>query len=442
MPVHKILNWRGLRSPDGKNTAYLGIGIWALLIVLLLGGCARVMMPPPNLYTSGAQKPFGNLREELRSSRVDVLYVTDRAPEIDSSEVLSYGSDRSTSLAYGSAIVEMGNNLSWEELKAYSRGESGVSRNLPLKVISVKALGRLPATPYPFEVQADGTIRFDSKFLAERERVEEKGRKELLRRLSLTRRKDVFLFIHGVGNTLEDAAATAAEGWHFLGREGVPVVYSWPAGRGGLLFYAYDSESSQFTIFHLKQFIRFLASTPEVENVHILAHSRGTDVATTALRELVIEYRAASKDPRKHLKIKNLVLVAADLDVDIVMQRLIAEVIGAAAERVTIYASSDDSALSFASMLFGSRSRLGHFDLETVTEQERKILAQIPNLDFIAYTGRLGGTFGHAYFRENPAISSDIISLLRYGSPPGQATGRPLKHVFDNLWQIDDDYLK
>jgi len=400
------------------------------------------MMPAPNLYTSAVQKPFDVLRKELRSSRVDVLYFTDRALEKNSSEGSKYGSDRSTSLAYGSAIVEMGNDLSWKELEAYSRGVKGINVNLPLRVISFNELGRFPATPYPFDVQADGTIKIKPKFIAEHDKAFEVARQELLRRLNLVQRKDVFLFIHGVGNTLEDAAVTLAEGWHFLGREGIPIVYSWPSGRGGVLFYAYDSESSQFTIFHLKQFMKFLASVPELENVHILAHSRGTEVIMTALRELVIEYRAAGKNPHKYLKIKNLVLVAADIDLDIVMQRLVAEAIGSAAERITIYLSSDDSALSFARFLFGSRSRLGYFDLASITEQERKLLAQIPNLDFIAYTGRRGGTFGHAYFRENPAIASDIILLMRYGFRPGKATGRPLKHLFDNLWTIDDDYLK
>ncbi len=442
MSVHKFFDWHVLRGADIKKSACIGTGIWALLIVLLLGGCTRVMMPAPNVYTSAAQKPFGDLSQELRSSQVDVLYVTDRALADENLGILKYGSGRSSSLAYGSAVVEMGNDLSWEELEAYSRGERGKGQHHSLRVISVNELGRFPATPYPFEVQADGTIKIDPKVLEEREKAHETARQELLRRLSLTRRKDVFLFIHGVGNTLEDAAATTAEGWHFLGREGVPVVYSWPAGQGGLLFYAYDSESSQFTIFHLKQFLKFLASTPEVENIHVLAHSRGTDVATTALRELVIEYRAAGKNLRKHLKIENLILVAADLDLEIVMQRLVAEAVGPAAGRITIYVSSNDTALSIARFLFGSRSRLGYFDPKKITEQERQILTQIPNLDFIAYTGRLGGTFGHAYFRENPAVASDVIIVLRYGSPPGQATGRPLKQLFGNVWLIDDDYLQ
>ena len=94
--------------------------------------------------------------------------------------------------------------------------------------------------------------------------------------------------------------------------------------------YFADRESGEFTIFHLKEFVRLIASSPEVERIHILAHSRGTDVTTTALRELVIEARAAGKNPRESLRIANLVLAAPDIDFDVVRQRLMAEKFGPA----------------------------------------------------------------------------------------------------------------
>ncbi|MHC4102689.1 MAG: alpha/beta hydrolase [Planctomycetota bacterium] len=79
----------------------------------------------------------------------------------------------------------------------------------------------------------------------------------------------------------------------FLKREGVAIAYTWPAGLPGLLQgYNYDRESSEFTVFHLKQLVRALVSMSEVEGISLLAHSRGTDGAITALRELVIEARA------------------------------------------------------------------------------------------------------------------------------------------------------
>ena len=103
-------------------------------------------------------------------------------------------------------------------------------------------------------------------------------------------------------------------------------MYTWPAGRSGLLKgYTYDRESGEFTIYHLKQFIRILASTPALARIHMIAHSRGTDIAASALRELFIEAKAAGIDPQKKFKIANLVLVAPDLDLDVVIQRFGAE---------------------------------------------------------------------------------------------------------------------
>jgi esterase/lipase superfamily enzyme len=43
-------------------------------------------------------------------------------------------------------------------------------------------------------------------------------------------RKEVFIFVHGFHNDFNDAAFVMAELWHFLGRIGVPIVYTWPSG--------------------------------------------------------------------------------------------------------------------------------------------------------------------------------------------------------------------
>ena len=50
------------------------------------------------------------------------------------------------------------------------------------------------------------------------------------------------------------------------------------------------------------------------------------------------------------------------------------------------------------------------------------------------------GAFGHDYFYSNPAVSSDVILLLRHQLPPGAANGRPLGSSKDGFWFIDDRY--
>ena len=103
------------------------------------------------------------------------------------------------------------------------------------------------------------------------------------------------IFVHGYNNDFTDSVRTIGNLWHFMGRQGVPIAYTWPAGAGGLAGYTTDRESCEFTIFHLKTFLEDLAADPEIEKIHILAHSRGTDVSVTAVRELAIAARCTRR---------------------------------------------------------------------------------------------------------------------------------------------------
>jgi hypothetical protein len=64
------------------------------------------------------------------------------------------------------------------------------------------------------------------------------------------------------------------------------------------------------------------------------------------------------------------------------------------------------------------------------------------NLSFINYpevkTSPLD-QFGHSYFRNSPAVSSDLVLLLRDDLDPG-APGRPLEHVGLEFWRVPSNY--
>ena len=277
----------------------------------------------------------------------------------------------------------------------------------------------------------------DPEVQSELEQVEAEFLEQLHRRLAVKRDKDVLVYVHGFNNSFDYAARAQAEVWHFLGRRGVPVLYSWPSAHGGLFGYFIDRESGEFTIFHLKEFLRLLASSPEVERVHILAHSRGTDVVTTALRELVIETRAAGRNPRESLRIANLVLAAPDLDFDIVRQRLMAEKFGPAIGQITIYTTQADKALS-ASQTLMSGTRFGRVREADLGEREQEIFTEVTNVNIVEVQ-EVSGFIGHAYFRLSPAASSDLILVLQGGSRPGEPD-RPLRHETLNFWTMPKDY--
>ncbi len=228
-----------------------------------------------------------------------------------------------------------------------------------LRLVSIDEFARLPPTPMPYQV-IDGQVVEGSEAAAARDASIARLRAEIRRRLALTPRKDVHIYVHGYHNTFEDAAFALAELWHFFGREGLPIVYTWPAGHPGIFGYTYDRESSEFTVFHLKQVIRWLSEQPEIENIHLIAHSRGTDVAVSAFRELVIWARGAGISPREHFKIKNFVFATPDLDVQVIIQRIAAERLALAVDQATLYSSPNDEAIGIAETLFASpRGRLG-----------------------------------------------------------------------------------
>ncbi|MEE8453440.1 MAG: alpha/beta hydrolase, partial [Limibaculum sp.] len=232
-----------------------------------------------------------------------------------------------------------------------------------------------------------------------------------------------------------------AELWHFLGREGLPIVYTWPAGHPGIFGYTYDRESSEFTVFHLKQVIKWLSEQPEIENIHLIAHSRGTDVAVSAFRELVIWARGAGLNPRERFKIKNFVMAAADLDMQVMSQRVAAERLGLEVDQVTVYTSPDDQAIGIAELFFASpRGRVGTLEIGELNEQEIKTMkANAARVTIVNFDGGRSTGYGHDYFRTNAAVSSDLVLKLRYGLRPGEA-GRPLEHIGLNFWRIPEGY--
>jgi esterase/lipase superfamily enzyme len=411
-----------------------------VLIVCLLAGCQGArLMPTPNMYVQSPSDPFAEVPAPLRTNTVDVLYATDRQPLPQAEDALAYGHDRSPSLAFGSCVVGIGQDVSWDTLVAESRQRER-SQKLPLHIRAITEQARFPATPLPL-VASNGRLIIDPTVQAAHEQAAEQLRQAIRQRLAVTSRKAIYVYIHGFNNTFEDGAYVIAQLWHFLGRQGVPMLYTWPAGAGGSLRgYTHDRESGEFTIYHLKQFLRVLASAVEVEQVHLIAHSRGTDVLTSALRELIIETRAAGQDPRTVFRIRNVVLAAADLDMEIFAQRLASEQVGLAVDWTTLYVSETDRAIGFSGCLFISTRRIGQVQPDDLTDEQRLRLERVARVSLI--DARVSAGFlGHSYFYAHPAVSADLIRLLRDGFVPG-SPGRPLRKRDEGFWQITNDYLK
>ena len=266
-----------------------------LALFTCVAGCSHKvhLMPTPNIYvrppgsTQSAQYPpdvFDDVPPALQTTDVDVLYATDRTRSDTEDGGIEYSTRRSRSLAFGECKIALGPTgkdkgkpvMTWDELVRASRTRDR-SPDVPVEIVSMTELARVPDTPPPIVSSTDPTVR--PEWVAEYDAAANVFRREIAARLAESKTKEVFIYVHGVANEFGGSTLVGGMFWHFIGRRGVPIVYSWPAGGGGLLRgYTYDRESSEFTVYHLKQFIRLLASCPEVERINLIAHSRGTDV--------------------------------------------------------------------------------------------------------------------------------------------------------------------
>ncbi len=405
---------------------------------MLAGACTDAhlaLSPAPALYSDDIPYPAETVPEHQRSTEAALYYVTDRNMQPASRGGVAYGHERSASMAFGVATTRFGGVADWTQL--VERSTLG-GRRIPvdLTVTHREEIARFPATPLEFELRDGRPVTTEAARAAQGARIETFQR-TMAQALKASARPDALVFIHGFRHDFDEGHASLANIWHYSGRASVPVLYSWPAGNPGLFGYFRDRESGEFTVHHLKQFLRMLADTPGLERIQIVAHSRGTDIATTALRELIIAERSAGRDPRATLKVDALILAAPDLDFGVVGQRLVAERFGPAFGQITAYLNPDDNRLGLAEALM-SGTRFGRISFDEVAPQIRTTLANVPNVHFVNVSS-VTGRHRHSYFRNNPHVLADIVLKLRTGASPGTPE-RPLEPAAGNFWRLPPDY--
>jgi esterase/lipase superfamily enzyme len=432
--------------------ARLRTGFVVSVIALILTACATThpMMPTPAIYAGAQAKALLASAPAQASPTLDLLFVTDRAPATDTGGDMRYTADRARSLAFGSTLVEF-DNLRWGELVRESTTIER-TRHVNLSLGPTRELGRFPRIPYQLVVGPTGMSRLPTVVEAH-EKARAELQAEIARRLDAAPRKEVVLYVHGYHASFEDAAITTGELCHFLGRDFVCAMFSWPAGgrRGALFGYNFDRESGEYAVEDLLKTIRIMAQTPGVQRVHLLAHSRGTDIAATALAELSVEAYALGNTLARQYNIGNVVLMAPDIDGDVALSKIFKVFSDpdlplngkarpyAALEfspdfKITIYASPDDKALETSGWLFGSIARLGRIDAAMFTQHQIDAVRTFGAVDVVQVRGATD-PFGHSYFLSNSGVSADIIAMLRYRLKPNEP-GRPLEEVVRPFWRV------
>lgn len=226
----------------------------------------------------------------------------------------------------------------------------------------------------------------------------------LRQQIAKTGRSHVLVFVHGYNTRLDEAAFRFAQIIHDSSSPVTPVLYSW-ASWGSLAAYPYDRTSASVARDGLESLLASLARDPAVSEVSVLAHSMGGWLAMESLRQMAIRDRQVSP------KIRNLMLAAPDIDVDVAQEQ--ARGLGEKRPRITLFVSRDDDALWLSNIVWGSRDRLGAIDpgKEPYKTNLKRFGVEVIDLTDI----ETSDSTGHGKFAQSPDVVRAIGGRLAGG---------------------------
>lgn len=208
-------------------------------------------------------------------------------------------------------------------------------------------------------------------------------------------RKQMLVFVHGFNVSFADAARRTAQLTYDLEFSGLGSLFSWPSD-GSVLSYSSDEDDNAYSIGSFVEYLQTLNSSPDIDDVYIIAHSMGCRLTCQSLIAL-----AAKNDGGK---IREVVLAAPDIDANR-FQTEYAEKLVRAYPRVTIYASSEDKAL-FSSNVKHSTDRLGQIIRGVPTIAVRK------GIDVIDASLVRTSFLEHGAFGDTSSMIGDIFRLI------------------------------
>ncbi|MCC7419886.1 MAG: alpha/beta fold hydrolase [Planctomycetaceae bacterium] len=228
---------------------------------------------------------------------------------------------------------------------------------------------------------------------------------ELQSTISRSEDQEAFIFVHGYNVTFEDAARRTAQIAYDLKFRGAPILFSWPA-QGDLVDYTIDENTAAWAESQATEFLEAVALSCGAKRIHLIAHSMGNRIVARALERMVRQPSFGAVP-----EYNQVVLTAPDIDAEI-FKRDIAPRIVQAAERVVIYASSNDRAL-VASNKFHGFSRLGQ------AGRHLTLFPEIPKIEVIDASAVDTSLFGlrHSYYASSDLVLTDLGRVLR-GLPP------------------------
>jgi esterase/lipase superfamily enzyme len=316
---------------------------------------------------AAGQQPYQTVR---------VFYATDRARGLQRGPVQAYESRRGDGqLLLGVAEVAIPRSHRYGEIDSPPWWKFWASAD-PRKHITVLGAGELAPTAFWAGVrQCVGT----------------------------SSEHDVLVLVHGYNVSFDQGLRRAAQIVRDLNFRGAPILYSWPS-HGAIAQYAADEANVEWTVPRLRHLLRQLMLDAGAAHVHVIAHSMGNRAAVAAIRELEVNAM-----PPGAARLSQFVLAAPDIDADTFRQ--LAKDFAAKPQRCTLYANSQDRALSASDWIHGGYPRAGGGGDELVL---------VPHVDTIDATGQSTDFLSHSYFADTSPVINDLYYLIRAATPPDQ----------------------
>lgn len=394
------------------------------LAAALLTACASEpideiqLMPAPDVYGDGLLNPLPDTNPFDRIPYDGILFATDRSPATEQDREQYYRNDRGQVVRLGLAEIQFGKKeFTWEFARSISMLKSR-SEEYPIKITNVDEWGIMDSTiPYWFDVSlisedelpADATDRFAHA---------------INEQLAVSKKKHVYIYVHGYKVVYENPVLVSAELWHFLGYDGAFIAYAWPSTPSKFA-YIKDSDTAAGYARNFRLLLEFVAENTGAEEIHVIGYSNGTRLVLRAMEQLALIHEGESADEIwEQLRLRNVILIGSDLDRG-VFGAYLADGILNVSKHLSIYMSQYDKALGFSQFLT-RRQRLGQLwggkggEIHPLARQA--LIDFRDQISFINVSNAEGSNTGngHGYFLSSPWASSDILMTMYYGLTPEQ----------------------
>jgi esterase/lipase superfamily enzyme len=221
--------------------------------------------------------------------------------------------------------------------------------------------------------------------------------------------KDAFIFVHGFRVEFDDAVRQTAQLAWDLKFPGVPILYSWPSG-GKVADYVADYDSARLSRIHFARFLQDVQRRSGARTLYVIAHSMGAWALVNSFEEMD---RNGAEPGGLHLK----ELIFAAPDVDQGEFRIAAPRLKRRADRISLYAASQDDALKASRKIRSDYPRAGEAGRSLL------VVAGVDTIDASAVTVEGTSLLDHSYFDNTLSVLGDISTLLTSGAPAAQRYG-------------------